>query len=273
MQFVKGSFMDNERIEDIKQAIKVEAVSQALESDFIPNVALEFGNSFLSEGVTAILGELAGSIVPGINGVVMAYKQNRFERHVNKALEIMKSRIEFLEGNYSLLNKEMKEKFENTYTQWLLDNLAEEKQEEKVEYNVQGFINLMSNDANDNLMLLFFNTISELTMLDIDILKLYSVNESGTIYELCEKYNIIPEQTLVIKEKLERLGLLQSKNEEYRESNLDYVVEHLSKVATENKKSKPKDIEFTKSKIKKISRSDSFHITSLGRAFLKTISD
>ena len=32
----------------------------------------------------------------------------------------------------------------------------------------------MSNEYNDNLLLMFFNTINELTELDIDILRLYN---------------------------------------------------------------------------------------------------
>ena len=56
------------------------------------------------------------------------------------------------------LSETVQNKFNETYLEWLLDNLYEEKQAEKVSYHVNGFINLMSNDVNDNLMLMFFNT-------------------------------------------------------------------------------------------------------------------
>ncbi len=131
----------------------------------------------------------------------------------------------------------------------------------------------MSNEANDNLMLMFFNTVNELTQLDIDVLKMYSFDGGDDIYTLCEKYNLQPEQTMVIKEKLARLGLLQSKNDEMRDANLDYLVDYLSDVDAENKKKNPRNIPLHKTKIKKIKKSDTFHITGLGQSYLRIISE
>ena len=41
----------------------------------------------------------------------------------------------------------------------------------------------MSNEYNDNLLLMFFNTINELTELDIDILRLYNYDSEDNIWD------------------------------------------------------------------------------------------
>ncbi len=75
----------------------------------------------------------------------------------------------------------------------------------------------------------------------------------------------------VIKEKLERLGLIYSRNDEQRDSNIDAIVDYLNKVDKEQKKSKPKGVRLPN--IKKPNRSTSYAITPLGRDYLRVISD
>lgn len=64
---------------------------------------------------------------------------------------------------------------------------------------------------------------------------------------------------------------MYSKNDEQRDDNIDEIVDYLNKVNKEQKKSKPKDVRLPK--IKKPNRSTSYAITSLGRDYLKVISD
>lgn len=265
--------MKKGKFKDLMLATKDEAVETVLDSDILPEAITTLADFVVSEGTAAIIGGVVGAIAPGLNGVILTYKQRRFERHLLHALETMGKRIDALETHFSALNDEMQKKFSGIYLEWLLDNIYDEKQIENVPYHVNGFINLMNNDANDNLILLFFNTISELTQLDIDVLKMYSIETDDNIYTLCDKYHLEPEQTTVIKEKLARLGLLQSKNDEYRDQNIDYVVDYLLKVEQDNKRSKPKGVSISKTKINKTKRSDSFHITGLGRTYLRVISD
>ena len=94
----------------------------------------------------------------------------------------------------------------------------------KVPYHVNGFINFMNNDSNDNIMIMFFDTLNQLTQLDIDALKMYDINSPENYNSLTQKYNLLPEQIKVIKEKLAGLrGLLYSKNDEQRDSNIDTI--------------------------------------------------
>lgn len=171
------------------------------------------------------------------------------------------------------MDKEIQKKFSTEYLAWLLDNLYEEKQKEKIPYHVNGYINLMSNEANDNLMLMFFDTMNELTQLDIEVLNLYCLKTQDNIWELCKRYNLATEQINVIKEKLSRLGLLQSKNDEQRDKNLDYVIQYLEAQDKDNRKKKPSGVNFPNTKIKKINRFESYSITQLGRGYLQVISE
>lgn len=79
------------------------------------------------------------------------------------------------------------------------------------------------------------------------------------------------EQLKHIKEKLERFGLLQSKNEEISDDNLEKIVKYLQDVEKERKKSKPRDIKLPR--LKKISSSDTYRITSLGREYLQLVKE
>ena len=64
---------------------------------------------------------------------------------------------------------------------------------------------------------------------------------------------------------------IQSKNEEIHDGNLDLIVKYLQDIEKERKKSKPKDIKLPN--LKKISSSDSYKITSLGKNFLELITE
>lgn len=89
----------------------------------------------------------------------------------------------------------------------------DEIQERMVEYNVNGYINLLKSDhTNIDLGLMFFKTMSQLNDLDIRILKVYSNLETDgeSIVSICNELNLEMNQIRFIKEKLERFGLLQS---------------------------------------------------------------
>lgn len=148
----------------------------------------------------------------------------------------------------------------------------DEIQERMVEYNVNGYINLLKSDhTNIDLGLMFFKTMSQLNDLDIRILKVYSNLETDgeSIVSICNELNLEMNQIRFIKEKLERFGLLQSRNEEMNDDNLDRIVKYLEKVKKENRKRNPNDVKVPS--LKRVSSSDSYRNTSLGRSYLTMI--
>lgn len=263
--------MEKGKIKDYLIATKDETISAVVESEALPEVIEGIVESVASEGTAMLLGNVIGALAPRINGIRLNYKQRGFERRVEKALSVMACRIETLEDNFCSLTEEMQEKFRGIYVEWLLDNLYTEKQQEKVPAHVNGFINMMNNDVNDNIMIMFFDTMNQLTQLDIDVLAMYSQNAQENIYGLCGRYNLTIEQVAIIKEKLVRLGLLYSRNDEKRDNNIDEILTYLRAFDKDLKSKKPKGVKFPN--IKKPNRSDTYSITSLGRDYLRIISE
>lgn len=215
--------------------------------------------------------EIVGSVVPVANNVLLSYKQHRLERNVLNALNIVQNRQTEIEYKMNEL-LENNRAFITQVTEALLDNIVDEIQEKMVEYNVNGYINLLKSDhTNIDLGLMFFKTMSQLNDLDIRILKVYSnlKTDGESIVSICNELNLELNQIQFIKQKLERFGLLQSRNEEMNENNLDAIVKYLEKVKKENRKRNPDDIKVPS--LKRVNASDSYRITSLGRHYLTMI--
>lgn len=215
--------------------------------------------------------QIVGSVVPVANNVLLSYKQHRLERNVLNILRIIQSKQNELESRMNEL-LENNPTFITQITEALLDNIVVELQEKMVEYNVNVYINLLKSDhTNIDLGLMFSKTMSQLNDLDIRILKVYSnlKTDGESIASICNELDLELNQTQFIKEKLELVGLLQSRNEEMNDDNLDKIVKYLEKVKRENRKKSPKDVKVPS--LKRVSASDSYRITPLGRHYLTMI--
>lgn len=262
--------MDKHKLKDFIEATKEEAERVAAE-ELLPEVVKQAGDFVVSEGIGLLAGEIVGSVLPVVNNVRLSYKQNRLERNVVEALQIIQRNQEELEDKIVKLQQN-NPKYRRQITEVLLDNIVEEPQEELVKYNVNGYINLLKSDnTNVDIVLLFFKTLAQLSDLDIRVLKSYAYigNEGESILDICRDIKIDFEQMKFIREKLERFGLLQSKNEEINDNNLEEIVVYLQKLEKESRKSKPGNVKMPR--LKKVSRSDSYKITSLGRQYLTLI--
>lgn len=160
--------------------------------------------------------QVIGSVLPVANNILLSYNQHRLERNVLNALNIVQNRQTELENRINEL-LEYNPLYTRQITVALLDNIVDEIQEKMIEYNVNGYINLLKADhTNIDLGLMFFKTMSQLNDLDIRILKVYSNLKTGgeSIVSICNELDLELNQIQFIKEKLERFGLLQSRNEE-----------------------------------------------------------
>ncbi len=255
--FIRASF------EDLNQVF--------IESDFCKETAIKLSENIVEEGTALAIGATFSAIAPRLNSIRLTYKEKRFERHIEKALAILDAKIDEFDKKYNALSEELQERFRGLYVEWILDNLNMEKQIEKVQYHVCGYINMMENDTTDDIMLIFLETLNQLTVLDIDVLKMYSRDYEENWKSVCEKRGISYEQMDMIKAKLERHGLLYSNNDNQRDENLDFVVDYLEeRIKEENRKNgNPSKIKLGKTK--KVKRSESYSITRLGRDFLMRI--
>ena len=253
-----------DQIKDLASAIKEEGMTSLLESGVLTPLVIELANQLTTDQASLLVGSMFGALAPRMNGVILSYKQNRFERNITALVTALTSRVEVLENNYTSLSPEMQEQYRTEYVEMLLDNIVDERQEEKIKWNVNGFINLMTEDSNENTMQIFFDTLSELTVLDVDVLRMFDYFSSENWRNVSEKYGLGFEQYRLVKEKLVRFGLLSRNSDNIRDGNIDAIVELL-----QSKKQNPK----LPSSVKKVVSNDSYSITSLGTGFLRSISE
>ncbi|MEE0472610.1 MAG: hypothetical protein UDK37_01815 [Holdemanella biformis] len=262
--------MGQYKLKDLMDATKEEVEKEIVEK-LLPTVVQEAGSFLFDKGVGMLACEMVGSVLPVANNVLLSYKQHRLERNVLNALKNIQTRQTELEYRMNNLF-ENNPVFIEQITEALLDNIVDEIQEKLVEYNVNGYINLLKSDhTNIDLGLMFFKTMSQLNDLDIRILKVYSNlgTEGESIVSICNELDLELNQIQFIKEKLEKFGLLQSRHEEMNDDNLDKIVKCLEKVKRENRKKNPNDVKVPN--LKRVSGTDSYRITSLGRHYLTMI--
>ncbi|MFQ9152569.1 MAG: hypothetical protein ACLR6B_14910 [Blautia sp.] len=241
--------MDKHKLKDLIDAATEEARNVA-EEEVLPTVVKEAGGFIVSEGVGMLASEIVGAVVPVANNIRLSYKQNRLERNVVEALQIVQRNQDELEDKIVKLQQSNLE-YQRQITEALLDNIVEEPQETMVQYNANGYVNLLKLDnTNLDIVLMFFKTLAQLSDLDIRVLKSYSYfgNDGESLLDICKDIHIDFEQMRFIREKLERFGLLQSKNEEINDNNLEAVVKYLQNLEKESKKSKPGTVKIPKLK-------------------------
>mgnify|MGYP006953295496 CR=1 FL=1 len=247
--------------------------------EFGAEVAGIIGNEAIGATIQTLTGGLLGAVAPSLLGVKLSFQQKRFERNMIKMVTSLREKQEIIEQRMNQLNPDVQQKFiSGPYRDVLLDNIVSENQEQKVQDNINGYINLMGiENPNDDIVFTFFHTLSQMNELDIRILKLYrptyemSEEEQESFQDVMRDEDIDQSQYNFIREKLCRLGMLYSKNTEKRDENLDILGEKLTELIKQLHSKKPKEVKAPK--LKRITRSESYRITRLGRQYLTFIDE
>ena len=247
--------------------------------EFGAEVAGIIGNEAIGATIQTLTGGLLGAVAPSLLGVKLSFQQKRFERNMIKMVTSLREKQEIIEQRMNQLNPEVQQKFiSGPYRDVLLDNIVSENQEQKVQDNINGYINLMGiENPNDDIVFTFFHTLSQMNELDIRILRLYrptyemSEEEQESFQDVMRDEDIDQSQYNFIREKLCRLGMLYSKNTEKRDENLDILGEKLTELIKQLHSKKPKEVKAPK--LKRITRSESYRITRLGRQYLTFIDE
>ncbi|MBR5296838.1 MAG: hypothetical protein IKU29_03100 [Parabacteroides sp.] len=247
--------------------------------EFGAEVAGIIGNEAIGATIQTLTGGLLGAVAPSLLGVKLSFQQKRFERNMIKMVTSLREKQDIIEQRMNQLNPEVQQKFiSGPYRDVLLDNIVSENQEQKVQDNINGYINLMGiENPNDDIVFTFFHTLSQMNELDIRILRLYrptyemSEEEQESFQDVMRDEDIDQSQYNFIREKLCRLGMLYSKNTEKRDENLDILGEKLTELIKQLHSKKPKEVKAPK--LKRITRSESYRITRLGRQYLTFIDE
>lgn len=279
---------DNTQISETKEFVKDLAgstfeVGTSLVIENLPEFGAEvagiIGNEAIGATIQTLTGGLLGAVAPSLLGVKLSFQQKRFERNMIKMVTSLREKQEIIEQRMNQLNLEVQQKFiSGPYRDVLLDNIISENQEQKVQDNINGYINLMGiENPNDDIVFTFFHTLSQMNELDIRILRLYrptyemSEEEQESFQDVMRDEDIDQSQYNFIREKLCRLGMLYSKNTEKRDENLDILGEKLTELIKQLHSKKPKEVKAPK--LKRITRSESYRITRLGRQYLTFIDE
>lgn len=279
---------DNNKVTEIKEVAQ-DLTGASLEvgaSMFLENlpelgveVAEIMGNQAFDTAIQTLTGGLLGAVAPAFLGIKLSFQQKRFERNMIKMVNAIKQKQDIIEQRLNLLEPEVREKFiTGPYRDVLLDNIISENQEQKVQDNINGYINLMGvENPNDDIVFTFFNTLAQMNELDIRVLRLYRPtwenddDERETFADVMRDENIDESQYNFIRRKLYRLGMLNSKNEERRNGNVDNIGKTLTELIKQLSAKNPKVVKAPK--LDKITRSDSYTITYLGRQYLDFIDE
>lgn len=265
--------MGEKKLLDLVKATGDETIDFAL-SNVLPEVVKTYGETMVPEVVANLAGELIGAVCPRLNNIRLSYKQNRLERNVSIMLNRLIVNQKLLSSRIDKLQKSIAGRtFIQQSSEMLLDNIVDEIQPEKVQYSVNGFVNLIQTEnANLDMSLMFFKTISDLNDIDIRVLKTFdwkTQDKEEPITPFNSEFDY--SQLRYIKEKLLRLGLLKSKNEELSAKNQEKMIDYLQKFNKDITSKKPKGVKLPQ--FKKLQTTDRYNITSLGLALLQLISE
>lgn len=274
-----------ERIKEVVEDLSESSLESGADFvvDNLPAIGAEvakiIGNDTISTTIQALAGGVIGAVAPAFLGIKMTYQQKRFERNLLKMINAIQQWQTIIEERLNKLDKNISNKFiEGPYRDTLLDNIIYENQEEKIQDNINGFINLMAvENPNDDIVFTFFSTLSQMNELDIRVLKLYrpkwekGSNDHESFFDVMKDENIDDLQYNFIREKLCRLGMLHSNNEEKRNNNIAALGDAVTELIKQMYAKKPKKINTPK--INKINSSESYSITKLGRQYLDFIDE
>lgn len=251
-----------EKIQDLADAIKGVA-GEVVAEDAVPYLAKEILKGTAIEAASGAI----SMISPRIGGIMVAYQQKRWERNWERYLAIICERQDALNERLEQLNKEMLQKFKQDSFPLVSDFVQNEKQEEKIDMIVNGLINIASGmNAQDDIILMYYETLEQLSLLDIRILRLYfsayNGSEDDNIQKVIQECQIDSSQVKLVREKLDRLGLIQSRNEEKTSENIESIIQYLNDVSKGKKNAKLRHI-------KHVPKSETYKITSFGVRFIR----
>ena len=212
---------------------------------------------------------VAGSIIPGVGNIMIAYKQRQQEKRFELAIKELQDRQDETDKILEKYNEDMVPQIKKLIEMYF-DYCIQNNQEQKIKLLANGYVNSIKiENPQEDVLLGFYDTLLQVNMLDIRILKLYAHNSlseyEDSYSKILQDYDIDYSQYNMIKEKLFRLGLLESKNDIKQDENIDSIIDYIQAVS----KNKESDANRALRKMKKVSRQDSYTITKYGRNFVK----
>ncbi|MEK5085214.1 hypothetical protein [Bacillus sp. FSL H8-0515] len=262
--------------EDIKETGKELAL------DTILNAGSSTAADIAKESVASMAGDflidVGSSLVPGISGAVQGYKRARFERNIKIFAEDLHSKIEEVRINLESKTIEQKEQIDQLF-QYVLDYVIDEQQEEKIQYMVNGFVNITEHDyVSNDFILTYYDVLKELRMVDISVLRLmytfryaFDPDAAEDLQEIMDRHGLSYEQYEAVRRNLLRIGVLTTRTD----LSITDDLKEISKTFRElysflDKLTSPKfKHSLPRLKEPKFKSKESFEISQFGRDFVR----
>lgn len=240
------------------------------------------GADAIKETGLNMLGELltdtAASMIPGVAGAYASYKRARLQKNLDAFSEELTSDIERLSKLFHEKTTEQKAELDRLH-ELVLDYVIDEPQVEKIEYLVNGFLNIAAHEEiKEDFVLVYYDTLKDLRLIDLTVLKLYGRHymnnpepDINSYQDVLETHGITYEQYETIRRNLARKGILTTKTDIILEKDLEAIEKNINQLhnfvlkATDPKnKSRLPSLKSLKLKSK-----DSLELTKFGREFIR----
>lgn len=209
-----------------------------------------------------VLNGVAGAVVPGVGNLILSYKQQRTEKNLEMFISQIVARQDEFNEKLSRLDIDKLQSITKHYFGIVTDYILDVRQKEKINFIVNGYINLADfEDLNDDVVIMYYDTLDQLTLLDIAVLKSHHANYISDHANKEMLDHIVAGQLRLINEKLLRLGLFSSVNDKKLDENIGNIVKYLQDIQKAKKTASLK--------INKIWGNDSYRLTKYGVQFLR----
>lgn len=184
-----------------------------------------------------LFGGLLSTITPRIGGIILAYQQKRADDNFLAFMDECSKQQDDINKRIDALEDQKKKEIKDMYFPLVVDYAIKARQQDKIRYIVSGFKNLPEQgDFKEDFVLLYYDILDELNLLDIRVLKLCVPGgiKGDNIMRVMTDYNIQQDQVKHIVDKLYRKGLLQDKSEDIITENFKRIADYITKQEHEN---------------------------------------
>lgn len=256
----------------------------ALLTESLLDVGADIAADIFKESITHVAGELAidtlSSFIPGVSGAVSSYKRKRAEKNIIAFVEHLHSKREILLENLHNKTEENRVKIDEMMHH-IFENVTSESQEEKIEYMANGFFRLSEHENfTEDFVLLYYDILKQLRMVDISVLKMHYHNlfvtyaDSNFVplsyQDIMTKHDLSYEQYLSVRQNLARIGLLEVQVEDSIEDDLNALMKSIIDLQENHDKvlagKKTKKVRKPKLKLKE---REKLKLNKFGREFYK----
>lgn len=226
--------------------------------------------------VAGLITDTAASMIPGFGGAITSIRHSRLKKNVEEIERLFNERIEEIQHIFYSKNQQQREDIDKLF-EFMVDGAITEPQVEKIEYFINGFVNIAAHEEiKEDFILLFYDTLKELRLIDLTVLKLYGrfylkddQNHFNSYQDVLDQHGISYEQYELIRRNLVRKGILTTKTNTILEKDLEAIEDaintmqkYLQILKGEKKGSYPR------LKQLKLKSKDNLEITKFGREFI-----